>query len=59
MVHKQFVKTMRADYNAIAPEYLNYVEQDGVLRDWERELRRDTVRSWDGAIQSMEKNPND
>lgn len=49
----------RATYNAIAPEYLEYVNEDGtsvesVLTPAQKELRRLTVESWERRIRAAE-----
>ena len=36
----------RATYRAVAPEYLEYVREDGALSEEQRVSREDTVRLW-------------
>lgn len=33
-------------YQAVAPEYLQYVERDTALTEEQRQSRRDTVETW-------------
>lgn len=33
-------------YQAVAPEYLQYVERDTALSEAQRQSRRDTVETW-------------
>lgn len=49
-----FVAAVRASHDAIAPEYLRYVEADQALDEAARQRRRATVARWDEAIRSRE-----
>jgi len=49
-----FVAAARASQDAMAPEYLGYVEADGKLDKAQRERRRRTVARWDEAIRARE-----
>lgn len=49
-----FVRAERATYQAVAPEYVAYVEADPALSDEEKERRRRTVRTWDLSIRQHE-----
>jgi hypothetical protein len=42
----------KATHNAIAPEYLDYVEDDESLDEDEKQSRRDTVATWRKRIDS-------
>ena len=49
-----YVEADRATYNNVAPEYLEYVRNDGSLTT-EQKLRRErTVHTWNLRIQSVE-----
>lgn len=49
-----FVAAERANHDAIAPEYVQYVERDQALNEEQRERRRRTVARWDEAIRARE-----
>lgn len=49
-----YVAADRATYNAIAPEYLEYVTQDGTYSPEQKELRRLTIESWERRIKAAE-----
>lgn len=40
----------RATFDAIAPEYLSYVNGDQNLTDAQKARRRETVRSWEAKV---------
>jgi len=48
------IKAQRAEYDAIAPEYLTYVEADESLTDNDKRLRQVTVQQWDRRITALE-----
>lgn len=54
-IDKAYVIADRATYEAIAPEYTQYVNRDDSLRDWEKSLRVANVESWDDRIVEAEK----
>lgn len=41
-----------ATYRAVAPEYLDYIEDDEALDDEQKQSRRDTVATWRQRIDS-------
>lgn len=43
---KAYVEADRLTYEAVAPEYLRYVEADPALSADQRQLRRDNVEAW-------------
>lgn len=45
-----FVSASRAAHDAIAPEYLHYVDADPALTQEQRDRRRATVTRWGEAI---------
>ena len=49
-----FVAGERATFEAVAPEYLQYVAADPVLDEDERARRRRTVATWELSIQRQE-----
>jgi hypothetical protein len=49
-----FVAAARANHDAMAPEYIAYVNADQELDEAQRERRRRTVARWDEAIRSRE-----
>lgn len=44
----------RATYDAVAPEYLGYVDLDTALTAEQRKLRHDTVATWDLRLRKRE-----
>lgn len=40
----------RATYDAIAPEYVAYVDSDATLTPEQKERRHETVRSWEAKL---------
>lgn len=36
----------QATFDAVAPEYLTYVEADEALTEEQKQLRRDTIETW-------------
>jgi hypothetical protein len=47
-------KADKLTYDAIAPEYLGYVEKDASLDEKQKERRRETVRSWEARAKRGE-----
>lgn len=45
-----YIRTDYNTYEAIAPEYLEYVSQDEKLSDFEKNIRRRTVQTWRDRI---------
>lgn len=54
-IDKVYVAADRATYEAIAPRYLNYLENDDSIRSWERDLYKELTKSWMERIQEAEK----
>ena len=54
-IAKEYVGADRATYNAIAPEYREYVEADADLDDDAKALRLANLDSWDYRITQAEK----
>jgi hypothetical protein len=50
-----FVVASRATYDAIAPEYLAYIEADANLAESSKQTRRNTLARWHEAIDAEEK----
>lgn len=48
------VEAQRAEYEAIAPLYTTYVEEDSAITQEVKDRRLRTVRTWDLRIQSLE-----
>ena len=46
MPHGAYVKADRATYDAVAPEYREYVEEDDTLTKEQKERRYTTVETW-------------
>lgn len=51
-VQAEYVKADKATYAAIVPEYLKYVDADPDLDDDSKDLRRNTVASWEARIKA-------
>lgn len=49
-----FVAASRATHDAVAPEYIRYVNADPGLTQEQRDLRRATIDRWNEAITSRE-----
>lgn len=49
-----YVKADRATYQAIAPEYIKYVDLDGQLSQDQKDRRHRLVEAWDGRIRAAE-----
>lgn len=45
-VSKQYAEADAATYDAVAPEYLGYVDADPALSGEQRQRRHETVASW-------------
>lgn len=41
-----YVDADRATYEAVAPEYLKYIEADATLNAMQKQIRRDNVAAW-------------
>lgn len=50
-----FVAGERAVHDAIAPEYLEYVEADATLSAESKQRRKNTVARWDESLRAQEK----
>ena len=50
-----FVGASRMTYDAIAPEYRNYVNADPALSSEQKQRRRDTLDRWNEAITVRER----
>lgn len=46
-VQSAYIAADRATYNAVAPEYRNYVIKDQSISELERSIRIDTLAKWD------------
>lgn len=53
-VQEKYVMADRLTYQAVSPEYMDYVEGDPTLTDEQRDRRRRTVYSWDARIKQAE-----
>lgn len=53
-VNKAYVAADRATFDAVAPEYLMYVEADVALDEKQKERRRETIRSWEARTGAAE-----
>ena len=51
---KLYLEADRATYDAIGPEYLNYVKRDGSLDPEAVNVREATVRTWRERIEAHE-----
>ena len=49
-----FVAASRATHDAVAPEYVHYVDADPALTAEQRARRRETIDRWREAIESRE-----
>lgn len=49
-----FVRSERATFNAIAPEYAAYVAADPALNGDQRDRRMRTLRTWDLSLRQQE-----
>jgi len=54
-INKEYVAADRNTYEAISPRYLNYIEKDKELRDWEKKLQTELTASWLERIEEAEK----
>lgn len=50
-----FVESQRLTYEAIAPEYRRYVDEDGTLSSGQRKRRYRTIEGWAASIEAAEK----
>jgi len=50
-----YVAADKATYEAIAPEYSNYVRTDSTLSDAQKKIREDTLSTWKRRIEAGEK----
>ena len=53
-IDKAYVEADRMTYEAIGTEYVEYVNQDDNLREWEKTLRSENVKSWASRIAEAE-----
>lgn len=53
-VPRTYVDADRATYDAIAPEYSGYITDDESLSDGQKQIRIDTLESWDARISAAE-----
>ena len=50
-LEKSYARAERLTFQAIAPEYKHYVEQDAWLTPQQKELRLDHLREWQTRIE--------
>lgn len=50
-----YVEADRATYNAVGPRHLKYLENDQSLDDDTRDLRKNTIASWEARLKAAEK----
>lgn len=55
-VPQTYLEADRATFEAIAPEYHNYVEQDATLTPAQKINRQQTIQSWRNRINTYTKN---
>lgn len=53
---KQYVEADRATFDAVAPRYSKYLDEDKALDDTTRQERKDTITSWRVRLETAEKN---
>ncbi|MFB3785727.1 MAG: hypothetical protein ACE15F_05090 [bacterium] len=53
-ISPEMVKAERTSYNAIAPDYLKYVNSDATLSIDQKVSRNSLVQSWDAQIKKLE-----
>lgn len=56
-VNKTYVVADRATFDAVAKEYLTYVEADVALDDSQKQRRRETIRSWEARVGAEQEEP--
>jgi hypothetical protein len=49
-VSRLYVEADRATFDAVAPEYLGYVQADPMLGSDQRNDRLETIRSWEARL---------
>lgn len=54
VIRADYVQADRATYDAIAPEYLKYLQADQELDSEERDRRERTVRTWRLRLEQAE-----
>lgn len=52
---KSYIQADRATFEAIVPYYENKVTSDDNLRDWEKDLRLEVIKSWKERLIEAEK----
>ena len=53
-VEASYVEADRATYEAIAPEYRKYVEADAALADFQKDIRLQTLATWEHRLTQAE-----
>jgi hypothetical protein len=53
-VAKQYIEADRATYEAVAPEYSEYVKNDPNLNDNSKQLRLNTLTTWESRLIAAE-----
>ena len=53
-LHSNYVSADRLTYEAVAPEYLDYLEADPDLSTEERDRRLRTLESWEARVVAAE-----
>lgn len=53
-IPKAYVEADLKTYEAVAPEYLQYVDQDEELSPTQKDLRHGTVQSWQRRIKAAQ-----
>ena len=53
-ISPEMVNAERTSYNAIAPDYLKYVNSDATLSIDQKVSRNNLVQSWDAQIKKLE-----
>lgn len=51
---REYVRADRATFDAIAPEYLDYIREDGDLDAEQKHLRRLNVGAWQQRLEAAE-----
>lgn len=54
VVDKEYVKADRLTFDAIAPDYVKYVEADPALDQEQKDRRKRTIESWKLRISKSE-----
>ena len=49
-----YVEADRLTYEAIAPRYEKYLDDDTAIDDSTRDLRKNTLKSWDARLRAAE-----